>query len=137
VSARSKARKRALDLLFEAEQRSVNADALLTERIAKPATQHPMNEYTAEIVRGVVARWTEINELLSTYSQGWTIERMPAVDRSILRIGAWEVLYSEAVPDGVAIFEAVALATSLSTDDSPTFVNGLLARLAEVKPTLV
>jgi len=137
VSARSKARKRALDLLFEAEQRSVNADALLTERIAKPATQHPMNEYTAEIVRGVVARWTEINELLSTYSQGWTIERMPAVDRAILRIGAWEVLYSEAVPDGVAISEAVALATSLSTDDSPTFVNGLLARLAEVKPTLV
>jgi len=137
VSARSKARKRALDLLFEAEQRGLNADALLTERIAQPATQHTLNEYTVEIVRGVVARWNEINELLSTYSQGWTIERMPAVDRAVLRIGAWEVLYSEDVPDGVAISEAVALATSLSTDDSPTFVNGLLARLAEVKPTLV
>ena len=137
VSARSKARKRALDLLFEAEQRGVNADTLLTERIAKPVTAHSLNEYTVEIVRGVVAKWNQINELLATYSQGWTIERMPAVDRAILRIGAWEVVYSEAVPDGVAISEAVALATSLSTDDSPTFVNGLLARLAEVKATLV
>jgi N utilization substance protein B len=137
VSARSKARKRALDLLFEAEQRGLNAETLLTERIAKPATQHSLNEYTVEIVRGVVAKWNEINELLSTYSQGWTIERMPAVDRAILRIGAWEVVYSEAVPDAVAMSEAVALATLLSTDDSPTFVNGLLARLAEVKPTLV
>ena len=137
MAARSKARKRALDILFEAEQRGVNADALLSERIARPATQHALNEYSVEIVRGVVGRWNEINELLATYSQGWTIERMPAVDRAILRIGAWEVVYSEAVPDVVAISEAVALATSLSTDDSPTFVNGLLARLVEVKPTLV
>ena len=137
MSARSKARKRALDILFEAEQRGVNADTLLAERIAKPATEHPLNDYTVEIVRGVIARWVQINELLATYSQGWTIERMPAVDRAILRIGAWEVIYSEAVPDGVAISEAVTLATSLSTDDSPSFVNGLLARLSEVKPTLV
>jgi transcription antitermination protein NusB len=137
VSARSKARKRALDLLFEAEQRGLNADTLLTERIAQPATQHSLNEYTVEIVRGVVARWNQINELLATYSQGWALERMPAVDRAILRIGAWEVVYSEAIPDVVAISEAVALASLLSTDDSPTFVNGLLARLSEVKPTLV
>ena len=137
MSARSKARKRALDILFEAEQRGVNAETLLAERIAKPATEHALNEYTVEIVQGVVARWIQINELLATYSQGWTIERMPAVDRAILRIGAWEIVYSESVPDGVAISEAVALATSLSTDDSPSFVNGLLARLSEVKPTLV
>ncbi len=137
MSSRSKARKRALDLLFEAEQRGLNADLLLSERIARPATQHDLNEYTIEIVRGVVAKWVEIDELLATYSQGWTVERMPAVDRAILRIGAWEVVFSETVPDAVAISEAVALAKSLSTDDSPTFVNGLLARLAEVKPTLV
>jgi transcription antitermination protein NusB len=137
VSARSKARKRALDILFEAEQRGINAEALLAQRIEKPVTEHALNEYSVEIVRGVVDKWIPINELLSSYSQGWTIERMPAVDRAILRIGAWEVVYSEAVPDGVAISEAVALATSLSTDDSPTFVNGLLARLSEVKPTLV
>jgi len=137
VSARSKARKRALDILFEADQRGLNADTLLAQRISTPATQHPLNDYTVEIVQGVVAKWVEINELLATYSQGWTIDRMPAVDRAILRIGAWEVVYSELVPDVVAISEAVALATTLSTDDSPTFVNGLLARLAEVKPTLV
>ncbi|MGV8968653.1 MAG: transcription antitermination factor NusB [Cellulomonas sp.] len=137
MSARSKARKRALDILFEAEQRGVNAEALLAQRIEKPVTEHALSDYSVEIVRGVVAKWTPINELLASYSQGWTIERMPAVDRAILRIGAWEVVYSETVPDGVAISEAVALATSLSTDDSPTFVNGLLARLAEVKTTLV
>ena len=137
VSARSKARKRALDLLFEAEQRGINADALLTERMARPATQHDLNDYTVEIVRGVVAKWVQIDELLATYSQGWTVQRMPAVDRAILRIGAWEVVFSDAVPDAVAISEAVALAASLSTDDSPTFVNGLLGRLSEVKPTLV
>jgi transcription antitermination protein NusB len=137
VSARSKARKRALDILFEAEQRGVNAETLLAERIAKPATEHPLGDYTVEIVRGVIARWIQINELLATYSQGWLIDRMPAVDRAILRIGAWEVVYSETVPDAVAISEAVTLATSLSTADSPTFVNGLLARLSEVKPTLV
>jgi len=137
VSARSKARKRALDILFEADQRGVNAETLLAQRIAKPATEHALNEYTVELVQGVVAKWNQINELLASYSQGWTIERMPAVDRAILRIGAWEVVYSETVPDVVAISEAVVLATSLSTDDSPTFVNGLLARLSEVKPTLV
>jgi len=84
-----------------------------------------------------VRKWTPINELLSTYSQGWTIERMPAVDRAILRIGTFEIVYADGVPDAVAISEAVSLATSLSTDDSPSFVNGLLARIAEVKPTLV
>jgi len=137
MSARSKARKRALDILFEAEQRGVNVESLLAERLAHPGTEAPLNEYTVELVQGVVRKWVAINELLSTYSQGWTVERMPAVDRAILRIGAFEVLYADDVPDAVAISEAVALAKSLSTDDSPTFVNGLLARLAEVKPTLV
>src|ERR1019366_32084 len=103
MSARSKARKRALDLLFEAEQRGVNADTLLSERIAQTPTPHSLNECTVEIVRGVVAKWTQIDELLATYSQGWTLERMPAVDRTILRIGAWEVVFSDAVPDAVAI----------------------------------
>jgi N utilization substance protein B len=136
VAARSKARKRAVDILFEAEQRGLNARDLLAERLAKPVTDAPLNQYTADLVEGVVSHWTDINELLSTYSQGWTIERMPSVDRAILRLGAYEVVYTEDVPDGVAISEAVELATSLSTDDSPKFVNGLLGRLAEVKPTL-
>jgi N utilization substance protein B len=137
MAARTKARKRALDILFESEQRGVNAETLLAERLATPATEAPLNEYTVELVQGVVGKWTAINELLATYSQGWSIDRMPAVDRAILRIGAFEVVYNDDIPDPVAISEAVSLATSLSTDDSPGFVNGLLARLAEIKPTLV
>jgi N utilization substance protein B len=136
LGARTKARKRAVDLLFEAEQRGMNAHDLLAERLARPVTEAPLSQYTADLVEGVVAHWTDINELLSTYSQGWTLERMPSVDRAILRLGAFEVLYAADVPEGVAISEAVELATSLSTDDSPKFVNGLLGRLAEVKPTL-
>jgi N utilization substance protein B len=136
LAARTKARKRAVDLLFEAEQRGINARDLLAERLAKPVTEAPLNQYTADLVEGVVAHWTDINELLATYSQGWTVERMPSVDRAILRLGAYEVLYAQDVPEGVAIAEAVELARSLSTDESPKFVNGLLARLAEVKPTL-
>ncbi|HET8599564.1 MAG TPA: transcription antitermination factor NusB [Segeticoccus sp.] len=137
MAARSKARRRALDLLFEAEQRGLNAETLLQERLAAPVTQVPLHDYTATLVRGVVQRWVSINELLSTYSQGWPLERMPSVDRAILRIGTWEVVYAEDVPDAVAISEAVALARALSTDESPGFVNGLLARLSEIKPTLV
>ena len=135
MAARTKSRRRAIDLLFEAEQRKVNAADLLRERLAAPVTEAPLNEFTADLVTGVVEHWTEINDLLTTYSQGWSLERMPAVDRAILRVGAFEVLHSE-VPEGVAISEAVGIATELSTDDSPKFVNGLLARLAEVKPTL-
>jgi N utilization substance protein B len=136
VAARTKARKRALDLLFEAEQRGVNAADLLRERLASPVTEAPLSEFTADLVMGVVEHWAQVDELIATYSQGWTLQRMPAVDRAILRLGAYEVLYSTDVPEPVAISEWVGLATELSTDDSPRFVNGLLGRLAEVKPTL-
>ena len=136
MAARTKARKRALDLLFEAEQRGVNAADLLRERLATPVTEAPLSEFTADLVMGVVEHWGQVDELISTYSQGWTLKRMPAVDRAILRLGAYEVLYSADVPEPVAISEWVGLATELSTDDSPRFINGLLARLVEVKPTL-
>lgn len=136
MAARTKARKRALDLLFEAEQRGVNAADLLRERLAAPVTEAPLSEFTADLVMGVVEHWAQVDELIATYSQGWTLQRMPAVDRAILRLGAYEVLYSTDVPEPVAISEWVGLATELSTDDSPRFVNGLLGRLAEVKPTL-
>ena len=136
MAARTKARKRALDLLFEAEQRGVNAADLLRERLAAPVTEAPLSEFTADLVMGVVEHWGQVDELIATYSQGWTLKRMPAVDRAILRLGAYEVLFSTVVPEPVAISEWVGLATELSTDDSPRFVNGLLARLAEVKPTL-
>ncbi|AKU16712.1 transcription antitermination factor NusB [Luteipulveratus mongoliensis] len=136
-SARTKARKRALDLLFEAEQRGVNAVTLLDDREVTPVTPAPLPAYTGILVRGVVGKWHAINEALSTYSQGWPLDRMPAVDRALLRVAAYELLYEDDVPDAVVISEAVGLATELSTDESPSFINGLLARLAEVKTTLV
>ena len=136
MAARTKARKRALDLVVEAEQRQVNVGELLRQRLAAPVTEAPLSEFTGDLVSGVVEHWTQIDELIATYSQGWTLARMPAVDRSILRLGAYEVLYSTDVPEAVAISEWVGLATELSTDDSPKFVNGLLGRLVEVKPTL-
>jgi N utilization substance protein B len=136
VAARTKARKRALDLMFEAEQRGIDPADLLRERLAKPVTEHALAELTADLVTGVTEHRAQLDELISTYSQGWSLQRMPAVDRAILRLGAFEVLYSSDVPEPVAISEWVGLATELSTDDSPRFVNGLLARLVEVKPTL-
>ena len=90
-----------------------------------------------QLVRGVLEHWSQINETLTTYSQGWSLERMAAVDRAALRLGVWEIVWNDEVPDSVAISEAVALTEALSTDDSPRFVNGLLARVSEVKSTLV
>jgi N utilization substance protein B len=135
VSARSKARRRALDILFEAEQRSVSPIEALQGRREK--TDTVINEYSVDIIEGVMAHSTQIDEFLSTYSQGWTLDRMPAVDRMILRVGTWELLYNEDVPDTVAVSEAVQLATMLSTDESPAFINGLLGRLQQLKPTLL
>lgn len=137
MGARTKARKRAIDLLFEAESRGLNAGDLARQRGVTPVTEAPLNPYTITAVEGVVGHWSDINDALTTYSQGWSLERMPDVDRAILRLGAWEVLYSEDVPDEVAVSEAVVLATELSTDESPRFINGLLGRIVEVKPTLV
>ena len=137
MAARTKARKRAVDILFESEQRGIEPLALLADRVEQPRTEAAVPQYTVELVEGVVAQRDRIDELLETYSHGWTLERMPAVDRALLRIGTWEVLFNEDVPDAVAVDEAVDLAASLSTDDSPTFVNGLLGRIIEVKPTIL
>ena len=137
MGARSKARKRALDVLFEAEQRGIDPVSLLARRIAEPGTEAALPQYSVEIVEGVVDHLDRIDELLSTHSHGWTIERMPAVDRILLRLGTWEVLFNDDVPDAVAVDEAVELARSLSTDESPVFVNGLLGRIVDLKPTLL
>jgi N utilization substance protein B len=135
TSARGKARRRAVDVLFEAEQRSVSAFDALRDRREK--TDQVINPYTVDIVEGVVAMQPQIDEFLTTYSQGWPLERMPSVDRIILRLGSWELLYNDDIPDGVAVSEAVELAKTLSTDESPSFVNGLLGRLQQLKPTLL
>jgi len=134
MPARSKARKRALDILFEAELKGDPPLDVLAERTT--AASPPVSGYAAELVRGVQAHRERIDELLAAHSQGWTLDRMPAVDRNILRIGVFELFWVPSVPDGVAISEAVLLARELSTDGSPAFVNGLLARLLELRPEL-
>jgi transcription antitermination protein NusB len=134
MPARSKARKRALDLLYEAELRGEPVLELLDQRITEASP--PVVPYAAQLVRGVQEHRERIDELLAAHAEDWTLDRMPAVDRNILRIGAYELLWADDVPDGVAISEAVQLARSLSTEASPAFVNGLLARLLELKPSL-
>jgi transcription antitermination protein NusB len=132
--ARSKARKRALDILFEAEQRGTGVLDLLAERITLGSP--PVPGYAADLVRGVAVHRARIDELIAQYAEGWTLDRMPAVDRNVLRIGVYELLWADDVPDAVAISEAVLLAQDLSTEASPAFVNGLLARIAKLKPSL-
>jgi transcription antitermination protein NusB len=134
MAARSKARKRALDILFEAELRGLPTLQLLSER--QSLGDVPVQPYAAELVRGVASHSERIDELISWNLVDWTLERLPAVDRNILRIGVYELLWAGDVPDGVAISEAVALAQDLSTDNSPSFVNGVLARIKAEKPTL-
>ncbi len=135
MAARSKARKRALDILFEAEARNESPFSVLDSRMIQ--ADPPVTSYAAELVRGVQGHREQIDELLAENSHGWALERMPAVDRNVLRIGAYELLWGTGVPPAVAINEAVVLAQDLSTDGSPAFVNGLLARLLEIRPTVV
>jgi len=134
MSARSKARKRALDVLFESEQRSAPVLETLAGRVA--ASDPPVSEYSVELVEGVVTHQARIDELLGTYSRDWSLDRMPAVDRALLRLATYELLWRDDVPDAVVIDEAVRLASSLSTDESPAFVNGLLGKLLQLKPEL-
>jgi transcription antitermination protein NusB len=134
MAARSKARKRALDILFECDTRDVMPVDLLEERVAM--ADPPVNEYTSVLVRGVAESIVRIDDLLTTYAQGWTLDRMPTVDRNVLRLGVFEVLYVDDVPDAVAVSEAMNLARDLSTDESPAFVNGVLGNIVRNKPAL-
>lgn len=134
MGARSKARKRALDVLYEADQRGVAPLDTLRDRLV--LSDPPVPEYSVRLVEGVVEHLVRIDELLETYAQEWTIDRFPAVDLAVLRIGTFELLWCDDIPDAVAVSEAVELAASLSTDESPAFVNGLLGRLLQLKPAL-
>lgn len=135
MSARSKARKRALDIVFAAEARGTTPEALLEEQIA--SGQAPANDHTVALVRGTSEHLARLDELIATYAEGWSLSRLPAVDRNVLRLGIYELLYVEDVPDAVAISEAVNLARDLSTDESPAFVNGILGAVARDKRQLV
>jgi N utilization substance protein B len=134
MSARSKARKRAIDLLYGADLREISLNAAIAME-ADRATGEPARSaswaYAREIVEGIAEHGDEIDELIETYAQGWTINRMPVTDRAIVRIGIWELLFNDDVPDSVAISEAVESARSLSTEDSAGFVNGLLGKIAQ------
>ena len=134
MSARSKARKRALDVLFECEVRGLPLGQTLDERVI--AAEPPVNEYTVTLIRGVAEHQARIDDLVATYAQGWTLDRMPTVDRNALRIGVFEILYVDEVPDAVAVSEAMSLVRDLSTDDSPAFVNGVLGNIVRNKPAL-
>ena len=135
MAARSKPRKRALDILFASELRSEDPVVALEAAIA--AGEGPTNPYTETLVRGVSEHRPRIDELLARYAQGWTLDRMPAVDRTALRIGAYELLYVDDVPNPVAVSEAVALVRDLSTDDSPAYVNGVLGSMLRDRDSLV
>jgi N utilization substance protein B len=133
VSARRKARKRALDILFAADVREDGLEVSLMAEATRAASE-PDREaswlYAREIVDGIIDNAEVIDETIETHARGWKIARMPAVDRAILRLGTWELLFNPEVPSTVAVSEAVELATQLSTDDSPTFINGVLGAIA-------
>ncbi len=133
MPARRKARKRALDILFEADLRGTDALDTAAQRVA--AADPPVPDYAIELVEGVAAHQVRIDELIETYAEGWSLDRLPGVDRALLRVAIFELLWTE-VPDAVVLDEAIELAKALSTDDSPRFVNGLLGRLVLLGPSL-
>ncbi|MCX6419927.1 MAG: transcription antitermination factor NusB [Actinobacteria bacterium] len=135
MSARSKSRKGALDLLYEADIRNQSALAIHDER--KSEADVLIRDYTSLLLRGVTDNRRKIDELISTYAEGWDMDRMPAVDRNILRIGIFELLWCHDIPDSVAINESLELAKTLSTDESAGYVNGILGRISSIKEDIV
>lgn len=138
MSARSKARKQALDLLYETDIRGTNLVETLVSRDvpADGPDARPIREYTKELVNGVSDNRRKIDELITTYAQGWDMDRLPAVDRNILRLGIYEILWSTDVPTSVAIDESLVLAKELSSDDSSKYIHGVLGRIASIKDTI-
>jgi N utilization substance protein B len=133
MSARSKARKRALDVLYASEMRNRST----VDALADQAEAGPVNDYTVTLVEGVSQHRARLDEVISSYAQGWSLDRMPAVDRNVLRMATFEVLYVDDVPDAVAVSEALHLVRDLSTDESPTFVNGVLGNIVRDRELLV
>jgi N utilization substance protein B len=138
VSARSKARKQALDLLYETDIRGTNlVETLLSRDVpAEGPDARPIRDYTKDLVNGVSENRRKIDELITTYAQGWDMDRLPAVDRNILRLGIYEILWAKDVPTSVAIDEALLLAKELSSDDSSKYIHGVLGRIASIKESI-
>ncbi|MFJ5234815.1 transcription antitermination factor NusB [Kitasatospora sp. NPDC088391] len=142
AAARSKARTRAFQILFEADHRGVSPERVLADWIARARDPRPdegipqVAEYTMQLVEGYSQHARTIDDLIATYAVGWTIDRMPIADRNVLRLGAYELIWEDGTPDAVVLDEAVEIAKEFSTDESPAFVNGLLARFMELKPSI-
>ena len=138
MSARSKARKQCLDLLYEGDIRSLAPADLLALRDVEDdgPDARPVREYTKELILGIAEHRRKIDELISTYAQGWAMDRLPAVDRNILRLGIYEILWRKDLDDAVAINEALNLAKELSTEDSATYIHGVLGRIASIRDNL-
>ncbi|WP_405782417.1 transcription antitermination factor NusB [Streptomyces sp. NBC_00859] len=139
MAARNTARKRAFQILFEADQRGASVQTVLADWIRLARTddrQPPVSEYTMDLVEGYAEHADRIDELIATYAVGWTLDRMPVVDRNIIRLSAHELVWVDGTPDAVVIDEAVQLAKEFSTDESPAFINGLLGRFKDLKPSL-
>ncbi len=138
MSARSKARKQALDILYESDIRNSDALAILESRdvVEEGPDARPIREYTRELISGVTANKRKVDELIATYAQGWDMDRLAAVDRNILRLGIYEIIWSDELADGIAIDEAITLAKDLSTEDSATFIHGLLGKISSIKESV-
>jgi N utilization substance protein B len=138
VSARSKARKQTLDLLYEADIRGASAADLLTLRdvVEEGPDARPIRDFTKVLVAGVTDNKRKIDELIATYAQGWDMDRLPAVDRNILRLGIFEIVWSSDLDDGIAIDEALTLAKELSTDESAGYIHGVLGRISSIKDSI-
>ncbi len=138
MSARSKARKQALDILYESDIRSSDALVILESRdvTEEGPDARPIRDFTRELITGVSANKRKIDELIATYAQGWDMDRLAAVDRNILRLGIFEIIWSDELADGIAIDEAITLAKDLSTDDSATFIHGLLGKISSIKDSV-
>ena len=133
MAARSKARKRALDFLYEADIKNVSAKDLFNQRGASELSQEP---YVGEVITGVTEHIGKIDELIITYAQGWDMDRMPPIDRNILRIALFEILWGNQIPNEVAADEAVELGKSLSTDESSAYINGVIGRIIKIKDSI-
>ena len=135
MSARSKARKAALDLLYEADIRGISVGVILSQRLE--TLEYLIRDYTRELLTGVVEHRSRIDELIVTYSQGWDFDRMPVLDRNILRLSLFELLLGRDIPEAVAIDEALELAKTLSTEESSSYIHGVLATISKIKADLV
>jgi N utilization substance protein B len=138
MSSRSKARKQTLDLLYEADIRGASAADLLALRdvVEDGPDSRPIREYTKLLVDGVVVNKRKIDELITTYAQGWDMDRLPAVDRNILRLGIYEIVWSADLDDGIAIDEALKMAKDLSTDESAAYIHGVLGKISMIKESI-